>query len=129
MSHEQKLAYEKEILGVFISGHPLEPFRERFLNSKANIYMIHADEIIHDQHVIIGGIIQGIKEINTKKGDKMAFLTLTDFTSSIEAVIFPKIYSQYRNIITEDGIVVIQAHVSDRDEKKTIIINKIKKLE
>ena len=129
MSHEQKLAYEKEILGVFISGHPLEPFRERFLNSKANIYMIHADEIIHDQHVIIGGIIQGIKEINTKKGDKMAFLTITDFTSSIEAVIFPKIYSLYRTIIIEDAIVVIQAHVSDRDDKKTIIVNKIKKLE
>ncbi|MCD5389991.1 MAG: DNA polymerase III subunit alpha [Candidatus Pacebacteria bacterium] len=94
MSKDQKLLYEKEILGVFVSGHPLDPFKERFANSKANIQMIHDNEIKNEQKSVIGGIIESVKEITTKKGDKMAFLTIADFTSSIEAVIFPRTYKK-----------------------------------
>lgn len=128
ISDEQKLAYEKELLGVFVSGHPLEPFRSRFENAKSNIKMIHENEIKNEQKIILGGIIETVKEITTKKGDKMAFLTVTDFTSSIEAVIFPRTYGKNKEIIKEDTIIAVQATVSDRDGKKSIIINGIKKL-
>lgn len=129
MLEEQKLLLEKEILGVFVSGHPLNPFRKKFESAKANIQMIHDNEIKNEQKIIIGGIIDEVKEITTKKGDKMAFLTISDFTSSIEAVIFPRTYKKNKEIIVEDNIVAMQAIVSDRDGAKSVIINGIKKLE
>ncbi len=129
MKQEQKLLYEKEILGVFVSGHPLDPFKERFANAKSNIAMIHSNEIKNEQKIIIGGIIDAVKEITTKKGDKMAFLTISDFTSSIEAVIFPRTYKKNIDILIPDTIVALQAVVSDRDGQKSVIINGIKKLE
>ncbi len=129
MSQEDKLAMEKEILGVYVSGHPLEPFRERFAKSSSNIGMILSDEIKNEQKVVIGGIIEIVKEINTKKGDKMAFVTLSDFTGSIEAVVFPKTYEKNREIIAEEQVIAVQAKVSDRDGAKSIIIEGIKKLQ
>ena len=86
-------------------------------------------KINNEQKIIIGGIIESVKEIITKKGDKMAFLTIRDFTSAIEAVIFPKTYTTNKDIILIDTIVAVQATVSDRDGQKSIIINGIKKLE
>ncbi len=129
MRLDEKLAMEKETLGVYVSGHPLDPFRKKFESAKANIQKIHEGEIKPEQKAIIGGIIEQVKEITTKKGDKMAFLTLRDFTSSIEAVVFPKTYQKNKEVIQEDTIVAMQVTVSDRDGKKSVIINGIKKLE
>ena len=129
MNEDQRLTIEKEILGVYVSGHPLDPFRERFEKSKHNINMIHEGEIKADQKIIIGGIIDIVKEITTKKGQKMAFITISDFTNSIEAVVFPKTYEKNREIIIEDTIIAMQAVVSDRDGEKSVIINGIKKLQ
>lgn len=129
MPNEEKIAMEKEILGVYISGHPLEPFRERFSKSSSNIGMILSGDIKNEQKAIIGGIIESTKEINTKKGDKMAFITLSDFTGSIEAVVFPKTFEKNRDIIVEDTVVAVQAKVSNRDGEKSVIIEGIKKLE
>ena len=128
LSIEEKLAMEKEVLGVYISGHPLEPFREQFEKSKYNIGMIHVNEIIKDQNIILGGILESVKEISTKKGQKMCFVILSDFTGSIEGVVFPKTYETNKEIFKEDTVVVIKAKVSKRDEQKSIIIEGIKKL-
>ena len=62
MSDDERLLMEKEILGVYVSGHPLEPYRERFEKSQYNIGMIHSHEIKVDQRVVIGGIIESSKE-------------------------------------------------------------------
>jgi len=129
MSDDDRLTMEKEILGVYVSGHPLEPFKERFSKSKHNISMIHEGEIKPDQKIVIGGIIDIVKEITTKKGKKMAFVTLTDFTGSIEAVVFPKTYESNRELVQEDTVIAVQATVSDRDGELSVLINGIKKLE
>ena len=73
MSDEERLTMEKEILGVYVSGHTLEPFKDRFEKSRHNIGMITSGELKGEQKVIIGGIIESVKEIMTKKGQKMAF--------------------------------------------------------
>lgn len=129
MSADNRLTMEKEILGVYVSGHPLDPFRERFEKSKHNINMIHEGEIKADQKVIIGGIIDTVKEITTKKGKKMAFITISDFTGSIEAVVFPKTYEANREVVIEDTVIAMQATVSDRDGDVSVLINGIKKLQ
>jgi len=129
LSMEARLAMEKEILGVYVSSHPLEPFKERFEKSQHNIGMITSGDIAVEQKVIIGGIIESVREITTRKGQKMAFMRITDFTGSIEGVVFPKTYLTNKDICTEDTVVAIQAKVSDRDGEKTIVIEGIKKLE
>lgn len=129
MSDEDRLVMEKEILGVYVTGHPLDPFRDRFEKSKHNIRMVLENEIKDEQKIIIGGIIESIKEITTKKGKHMAFITLTDFTGTIEGVIFPKTYESNKETLVIDTVVAVQATVSDRDGQKTIILNGIKILE
>lgn len=126
---EEKLVMEKEILGVYVSGHPLDPFKERFSKSSSNIGMILSGEIKNEQKIVIGGIIEALKEINTKKGDKMAFMTLADFTGSIEAVVFPKIFQKHRDILKEDSVIAVQAKVSQKEGSLSVIIEGIKVLE
>lgn len=129
ISHEEKLAWEKDILGVYVSGHPLEAFRERFEKSKHDIQRIHSDTTQDNQAVIIGGIIETVKEIQTKKGVKMCFFTLSDLTGSIEAVVFNKTFQEHRDILKTDTIVVIQGKKSTRNGEVSIIVDGIKKLE
>jgi len=129
MNKDEQLVIEKEILGVYVSGHPLDPFKERFEKSKHNISMIYEGEIKTEEKIIIGGIIDTVKEVTTKKGQKMAFITISDFTGSIEAVVFPKTYEKNRDVVLEDTVIAMQAIVSDRDGEKSVIINGIKKLQ
>lgn len=128
LSQRDILAMEKEVLGVYVSGHPLDHMKERFKKSKNNIGMIATDEVKNEQHIIVGGIIESVKEITTKKGDKMAFLSLSDFSGSTEAVVFPKLYQKNRDLLQEDAIVAVKAKVSERDGTKSIIIEGIKPL-
>ncbi|MCI5050752.1 MAG: DNA polymerase III subunit alpha [Candidatus Pacebacteria bacterium] len=129
MNEDQRLMIEKEVLGVYVSGHPLDPFKVRFEKSNYNISMIHSGDVKNEQKIIIGGIIDTVKEITTKKGQKMAFITISDFTGSVEAVVFPKTYEKNKSIIVPDTVIATQSVVSDRDGEKSVIINGIKKLE
>ncbi|MCA9352723.1 DNA polymerase III subunit alpha [Patescibacteria group bacterium] len=128
MSDDERLLMEKEILGVYVSGHPLEPYRERFEKSQYNIGMIHSHEIKVDQRVVIGGIIESSKEINTKNGQKMGFVTLTDLTGSIEGVIFPQVYESNKEMLATDMVIAAQVQVAERDGEKSVIIRSVKPL-
>lgn len=128
LSKDEVLGMEKEVLGVYVSGHPLDPFKERFKKSSYNIGMIESGEAKNEQTIIIGGIIEQAKVITTKKGDKMAFLTVSDFTGSTEMVVFPKTYAKHQEDIVEDAVIAVQGKVSHKDGQKSIIVEGIKPL-
>ena len=128
ISKDELLVMEKEILGVYVSGHPLDPFKERFSKSSYNIGMIETGEVKNEQTIVIGGIIDQAKVITTKKGDKMAFITVSDFTGSTEMIVFPKMYKKHSEDIIEDTIIAVQGKVSNRDGQKNIIVEGIKVL-
>jgi DNA polymerase-3 subunit alpha len=128
LPQKELLAMEKEVLGVYVSGHPLEHMKDRFNKSRYHIGMISTGEVKPEQKIIVGGIIESCKEITTKKGDKMAFITLSDLNGSTEAVVFPKLYKEHQDILHEDSVIAVQATVSDRDGKKSIILQGIKSL-
>lgn len=129
LAHDVILGMEKESLGVYVSGHPLEHLRERFKKSKFNIGMVlNPESVKPKQKVVIGGIIEEIKPITTRKGEKMAFVTLSDFTGSIETVVFPKVYEKHRELLAEDAIIAIQAKVSDRDGKRSVLVEGVKEI-
>ena len=81
-----------------------------------------------EQEVVVGGIIEDMREIYTKKGDKMAFIKLRDLTDTIECVAFPKTLEEYKTVLVPESVVAFKGHVSIRNDEKTLKIDKVKKL-
>ncbi len=123
----QKLIWEKELLGLYISGHPLDIFKEKLLNRDANIQKTK-EQMKNNETVVLGGMISVIKEINTKNGDKMMFVKFMDFSDDIELVVFPKVLNEFKELLLVDNCVVIKGKISVRNDEKTIIVEKIKKM-
>ncbi|HEX3099637.1 MAG TPA: DNA polymerase III subunit alpha [Patescibacteria group bacterium] len=120
---EEKLGWEKEHLGLFVSAHPLDGYRD-VLKGFTPIGEVPA---IHDgQAVIIGGIICKYKRTLTKKNDPMAFFTLQDLTGTTEVLVFPKVMLQALPFLDLDRIVQVKGRVSDKDGERKIIAEEIK---
>jgi DNA polymerase-3 subunit alpha len=127
VSEKDRLAWEKELLGLYISGHPLDPYREKISSRDMDIARA---KLIDDtqKEVIIPCIIEMVKPLNTKKGDMMAFLTLSDFSGSIEAVAFPKLYESSKALLQVDKCLAVKGKVNERNGVKSFIIEKVKEL-
>ena len=117
------LAWEKDILGFYISGHPLDEFAEKISNL-TKLKDISDRKILNGKRVKVGGIITDAKRLMTKKGDMMAFLTLEDFSGSLKVTIFPAVFERCMNLILPDEIVIIGGKVELSDEKQ-ILADKI----
>jgi DNA polymerase-3 subunit alpha len=121
-----KLAWERELLGLYISGHPLEQYRAVIEKRDMNIEKSKA--LKDGAEVVVAGIIEELRPVTTKKGDPMMFLRLADFTGSIEAVVFPRVLLEYRSSIATDKCVAVKGKVSERNGEKSLIIDKVKGL-
>ncbi len=117
------LEKEKELFGFFLSSHPITQYR------KDNPYCITLNKVEDnfDKTVDVLILVEKIKIINTKKGDKMAFLTGSDETSTFEFTLFPKIFTLYQEIAKGD-LLKIRGHVERRLDEYQIIVERIKKL-
>jgi len=126
---ETMLAFEKEVLGVYISGHPLEAYEEKWRkNISATTLEFQLDEEtgrtkVHDgEKVIIGGMITAKTIKYTKNNKTMAFLTLEDLMGTVEVVIFPRDYEKNQQYIQEDGKVFVRGRVSEEDDNASKLI-------
>lgn len=124
---KERLSWEKELLGLYISGHPLETYKDKFANQKTNIKKIK-ETGKENEVVVVGGLIEAIKPIQTKSGEKMLFIKLADLTDSIETVVFPKVLSEFANIFELDNCIAIKGKVSIRNDEKTLLVEKAKML-
>ncbi|MCD4778807.1 MAG: DNA polymerase III subunit alpha, partial [Desulfobacterales bacterium] len=116
----QLLAFEKEALGFYITGHPLTKFDD-LLDKFTNANTISLKEKNDGEIVRIGGIIINIKTIKTKKGDLMAFVTLEDQHRTVEIIIFSSVYAAVHELLVEDNTVIIQGRVK-KDENSVKIL-------
>jgi len=123
---KEKLAWEKELLGLYISGHPLEEFREKLEKVDGGIKKL--EECKEGHPCIIAGIISQMREIMTKKGDKMLFITIEDFTGSVDAVVFPRVYEEFKQFIVVDNCVAVKGKISKRNGETSFIAEKFKSL-
>ena len=134
---EQLLAFEKEVLGVYISGHPLEKYEKMWQKNISATTMdfayqeeLHGSRLFDGAEEIIGGMVEGITIKHTKNNKTMVFLTIEDLLGTVEVVVFPRQYEIYRNSIIQDGKLFIQGHVSAEEEKASkLICDKIWKFE
>ena len=124
-SQKQKLFWEKELLGLFVSGFPLDPWKSEIEKHGVTTEKVHS-QIQDGKEVTLMAIIETIKITITKKGDKMALLTLRDYDGSIEVAVFPETYKRYKELCTLDTPLIIRGKVSTRNNEKTIGIDEIK---
>jgi len=131
------LAMEKEMTGIYLSGHPLDEYEETLkIQTDTKISDIVVDESLEEGNellnesfklqdgdkVIIGGIISTVSKKVTKNNDMMAFINLEDLYASVEVIVFPKTFEKYKSLIEEDEIVIIKGRVSIREEEQPKIL-------
>ena len=120
----ERLRAEKESVGFFISGHPLLKYTD-ILGRYANADTARLMELKDQSTARIGGMVATLKEINTKKGDRMAFATLEDLTGSVELVVFPKIYQSYMDQLKGEEPIFVVGKADIGEEQAKIIVNEI----
>jgi len=123
----EKLLWEKELLGLYISGHPLDRIREKLESRDMNIKKIK-EKIGNGIPVTIAGIIETSRQVITKNNDRMAFLKISDLTDSIEVVAFPKIFKTSAEILIPEKCIAFSGKVSLRNGEKSIIMEAVKEI-
>jgi DNA polymerase-3 subunit alpha len=126
VSTEQKLLWEKELLGVYVSGHPLDRFADE-LQKRATITQIKNDGR-NGIPVVTAGMIETVKELLTKKGDRMAFIQLSNLTDTIEMVAFPEVYQAHREFLAPGSCVAVKGKLSIRNEEPSVLLDKLRLL-
>jgi len=123
---KEKLAWEKELLGLFISGHPLDKFRKKLGEKATPVSLILKGGI--KSMVRVGGIITSVKKIITKTGRPMLFVGLEDLTDKIEIIVFPGITEIHSALFEEGKILLIDGKISNRDDVPKIIANEVREI-
>lgn len=123
----EKLTWEKELLGLYISGHPLDAYKEKIEKFSTLISKIKTETNVGIP-LTVACIIDTVKIVTTKKGDRMAFLGLSDFSGSIEAVVFSKLFENTKDILVENYIIALSGKVTLRNGEKSLMIESLKKI-
>ena len=123
-----KLMWEKELLGLYISGHPLDSYKNKLEGKETTIKKLK-ETCKEKEPVVFGGIIEELRSVMTKKGEKMVFLKISDMSDSIEAVAFPKILEEFQDILVPESCVVVKGTFSLRNGEKSVLIDKVKLME
>ena len=120
----QRLTFEKETLGFYLSGHPLTRYADA-LRRLTTTHTQQLREISDGEEIVIGGVVNALKEITTKKGDRMAFLTLEDLHGVAEVIIFAELYKKSTLLLKSEEPVFIKGRVDAGDENAKIVANEI----
>lgn len=124
---DEILAFEKELLGVYVSGHPLEDYLSE-LKTQTSHTLETLTEKLHNKKVIVGGLLRQVKYQTTKKGDMMATCQLEDLSHTIDMLVFPKNLQKLQPSLSDGSIVLIEGRYSEQDDDKKIFIETISPL-
>ncbi|MBQ9081459.1 MAG: hypothetical protein IJY26_02345, partial [Clostridia bacterium] len=131
--YNDKLSKEKQVLGVYVSGHPFENYLSAFKNCTFNCSMLNDSEedeegnvtynnLKSGQSVTMGGIVSAIKKLNTKQGSSMAFITVEDLYGSIECIAFPNTYEKIKSFLAIDAVVALSGKLDISEDKKPTVL-------
>ena len=134
---EMILAFEKDVLGIYLSGHPLEKYRnimEKMISAKTTDFQPDEEsgipKVYDGQKVIIGGMITEKTIKYTRNNKVMAFLTVEDLLGTVEIVVFPRDYEKWQSMLNEDARVFVQGRVNAEDDKPSkLILEKVRAFE
>ena len=123
-SSQELLAMEKQILGLYVSGHPLDNYT-KVISEKTSVSLAELTEEHDQQRIVVAGMINTFKISTTKKGDTMATCQFEDLTGSIEILVFPKTFVRYREMIEKDAIVLVKGRYLAQDENPKLSADEI----
>jgi DNA polymerase-3 subunit alpha len=123
----RKLAYEREALGFYISGHPIDKFQSD-LKRLGAITIVDARKAQKNAEVSVGGVVTALKLKNTKKGDRYANFTFEDSSGTVEALVWPDTYLKVSHLLVADDPVMVRAKVDVSDERCNLIIQELESL-
>lgn len=123
----QLLTMEKEVVGLYLTGHPLAE-HEGALRSRTTASAGALAELPDQARVTVGGLVAGFKRVLTRNGETMVFLTLEDLTGSVEVILFPRVYQKVGTLIANDAVVLIDGRVSSQEEEAKVIAEDIRPL-
>ncbi|MEK7612661.1 MAG: OB-fold nucleic acid binding domain-containing protein, partial [Patescibacteria group bacterium] len=126
-TQEERLAWEKELLGLYVSGHPLDKFSEKLKKRPMNLAEVK-EKIPPGTTAVIAGMIENIRMVLTRNGDQMAFIKIADFDGSIEAVVFPKNFSAYKQILKPESCIALKGRISNRNGELSLVAEALKAL-
>ncbi|MBP5243033.1 MAG: DNA polymerase III subunit alpha, partial [Clostridia bacterium] len=132
--YNDKLSKEKQMLGVYVSGHPFEQYLSAFKNCSFNCSLLADKEedeegnvtynnLKSGQSVTMGGIVSAIKKLNTKQNTTMAFITVEDLYGSVECIAFPNTYEKIRSFLAVDVVVALSGKMDIGDKRPTILLD------
>jgi len=122
---KEKLTWEKELLGLYISGHPLNAYKEKIEKFGTLIKKVQT-ELKVNTPVTVACIIDDVRIVTTKTNTRMAFLKLSDFSGTIEAVVFSKLFETVKDILINDNIIALKGKVTERNGEKSLMIESLK---
>jgi DNA polymerase-3 subunit alpha len=117
----ERLAAEKEVLGFYVTGHPLEKYSQR-LAAMTRHDTSSIEEMDHDAPVTLAGILRGLRVKPSKKGDLWASAQLEDLRGSAELLVFPKAYLQMQNVLKPDAALLIRGNVRHEENQKPRVV-------
>ncbi len=126
IKEKEKLAWEKELLGLYISGHPLMEHSEKL--SKAKVTSQNFKNTPEGAEVILAGIVGEARSSMTKSGEMMAFVKLEDMNGSVDMVVFPRVYEEYKEFLQGDQCIAVKGRVNKRNGELSFVAEKIKSL-
>lgn len=121
------LAQEKEALGLYISGHPLEEYRTA-IEQHATHTVNELKELPEGSQVTIGGMLNTVKRISTKNGDPMAFVNLEDLTGSVEVVVFPRVFQKFYQLLHPDRVILLQGRTAINGDSFKILADSLQEI-
>jgi DNA polymerase-3 subunit alpha len=115
------LRLEKEVLGLYVSEHPLHSIRDQ-LRRKTDCALADVERRREGEIVTVGGIVSAVKHLTTKKGEPMVFMRLDDVTGGAEVIVFNSVYAQSRELCTTDRILIVKGRVDHKQEGETKLL-------
>lgn len=123
---DERLRAEKELLGLYISGHPLDKHKEKLANAKTSIK--HAKEHLRGVETVIAGYVETAQSILTKNGERMLFLKVEDLSDAIEVVVFPRTLKEHESILHSGNCIMLKGKISERNGEASFVAEKAKAL-
>jgi DNA polymerase III subunit alpha len=123
-SREELLTMEKEMLGLYISDHPLHRWQP-VLAQRVTVELAHLPDLPDRKEVVVGGLVSSVKRTITRSGSSMAFLTLEDLTGSVEVVVFPRVYEQQGFALKRDAVVLLRGKVDIQEQDAKLLCEEV----
>ncbi len=125
-TQRDKLSWEKELLGLYISGHPLEAHKDKLATVKTSINEL--TDLREGTEVVVAGMVENIRDVLTKNSERMIFMRFADLSGTIEVAIFPRTLNEFRSFIQPSACIAIKGRISKRKGETSLVAEKIKAL-